>query len=183
MHDRWTNQIDVLTREFKESFGMLTIEQLNWRPIPNTWSIGQNIDHLIVINSTYYPIIQAIRTGTYQLPIIAKLDFMVSFLGRTVLKAVQPDRKKRIKTFPIWEPTKSDIKPDILERFEKQQNELKTVIQTSSDLLESGTIISSPANKNIVYKLETAFDIIVSHERRHFEQSMEIERIRNAEHA
>jgi hypothetical protein len=35
-------------------------------------------------------------------------------------------------------------------------------------------VISSPANKNIVYKLETAFDIIVSHEQRHLEQAKEI---------
>ncbi|MBL7870577.1 MAG: DinB family protein [Cyclobacteriaceae bacterium] len=181
MHDRWTNQIDAITNDFKESLGMLTLEQLNWRPFANSWSIGQNLDHLIVINGTYYPVIKAVRSGTYQLPIIAKLDFMVSFLGRTVLKAVQPDRRKKIKTFPIWEPTTSDIKPDIWERFEKHQSELKMMIQSSSDLLDNGTVISSPANRYIVYKLETAFDIIVSHERRHFEQSMEIEEIRKAE--
>jgi hypothetical protein len=83
-----------------------------------------------------------------------------------------------MKTFPIWEPIKSDIKEDIWERFEKNQNELKILIQSSSDLLDKGTIISSPANRNIVYKLETAFTIIVSHEKRHFEQSLEVERIR-----
>ncbi len=180
MHDRWTNQIDAITGDFKESFGKLTIEELNWRPNLNTWSIGQNLDHLIVINGTYHPVIKAIRDDTYRLPFIAKLGFMVSILGRTVLKADQPDRKKRMKTFPIWEPTKSDIKPDIWGIFEKKQTELKTLIQSSSDLLDNGTIISSPANRNIVYKLETAFDIIISHERRHFEQSMEIERIRKA---
>lgn len=94
MNDRWINQIDAITKDFNQSFGMLTMEQLNWKPNPNTWSIGQNLDHLIVINGTYHPIIKAIRAGTYKLPYISKLDFMVSFLGRTVLKAVQPDRKK-----------------------------------------------------------------------------------------
>lgn len=178
MEDRWTSQIDEITSDFRQSFGALTIGQLNWKPNQHTWSVGQNLDHLIVINSTYFPVINAIREGTYRLPFIARLDFMVSFFGRTVLKAVQPDRKKRMKTFPIWEPTKSDIKQDIWERFEKQQAELKMLIKSSSDLLERGTVISSPANKNIVYKLETAFDIIVSHERRHFEQAKEVERIR-----
>ncbi len=180
MNDRWINQIDAITKDFNQSFGMLTMEQLNWKPNPNTWSIGQNLDHLIVINGTYHPIIKAIRAGTYKLPYISKLDFMVSFLGRTVLKAVQPDRKKRMKTFPIWEPAKSDIKPDIWERFEQQQTDLKKLIQSSSDLLDTGLVISSPANRNIVYKLETAFDIIVSHELRHFEQSKEVENLRKA---
>jgi hypothetical protein len=178
MQERWTDQIDKVTIDFKQSFGTLTITELNWKPNPTTWSIGQNLDHLIVINGTYHPVIKEVREGTYRLPFLAKFDFMVSFLGRTVLKAVQPDRKKRVKTFPIWEPTKSDIKEDIWERFEKNQNELKMLIQSCSDLLDKGTIISSPANRNIVYRLETAFDIIVAHEKRHFEQSMDVERVR-----
>lgn len=178
MKDRWTKQIDEITSDFKQSFKALSINQLNWKPNQNTWSIGQNLDHLIVINESYYPVINAIREKTYKLPFIARLNFIVSFLGSTVLKAVQPDRKKRMKTFPIWEPTKSDIKTDIWGRFEKQQTELKTLIQSSLDLLDKGVVISSPANRNIVYRLETAFDIIVSHERRHFEQAMEVERIR-----
>lgn len=178
MQERWTDQIDKITSDFKRSFGTLTINELNWKPNQNTWSIGQNLDHLIVINGTYHPVIKTVRLGTYKLPILAKFDFMVSFFGRTVLKAVQPDRKKRMKTFPIWEPTKSDIKEDIWDRFEQNQTELKQLIQSCSDLLDSGTVISSPANKNIVYKLETAFDIIVSHELRHFEQSLDVDRLR-----
>lgn len=79
-----------------------------------------------------------------------------------------------MKTFPVWEPTISQVNDDILQRFEKHQNELKRQIETSKELVEKGTIISSPANRNIVYKLETAFDIIVSHEQRHLEQASEI---------
>lgn len=83
-----------------------------------------------------------------------------------------------MKTFPMWEPTRSNLQEDIWSRFEGSQMELKQMIQSCSDLLESGTVISSPANKNIVYKLETAFDIIVSHELRHFEQASEVDSVR-----
>ena len=41
-------------------------------------------------------------------------------------------------------------------------------------MLGKGVVISSPANKNIVYKLETALDIITTHEKRHFEQARRI---------
>lgn len=178
MQDRWTDQIDKITIDFKRSFGTLTINELNWKPNQNTWSIGQILDHLIVINGTYHPVIKEVRGGKLRLPFIARFGFMVSFLGRTVLKAVQPDRSKRMKTFPIWEPRQSDIGADILNRFENNQAELRQLIQSCSDLLDSGTVISSPANRNIVYKLETAFDIIVSHERRHFEQALEVDTLR-----
>ena len=73
----------------------------------------------------------------------------------------------------------SEIDGDIIQRFEKHQNEFKQLIRSSQDLLARGIVISSPANKNIVYKLETAFDIIVAHERRHLEQAREIARLMN----
>jgi hypothetical protein len=84
-----------------------------------------------------------------------------------------------MKTFPIWEPTSSHVPPDIWEKWEAQQAAMKSLIQSSHDLLDKGTVISSPANKNIVYKLETAFDIIVAHERRHLEQALELDALRN----
>lgn len=171
---RWTTAIDETTHDFKKSFGSLTIEQLNWKPGPQIWSIGQNIDHLIVVNQTYFPILSSLRNGTYQQPFIGKFSFIVSFFGNILLQSVQPDRKKRMKTFPIWEPTHSAMGADLFERFERNQVELKNIIEHSQDLLDLGTVISSPANKYIVYKLERAFAIIITHEQRHFEQAKEV---------
>jgi hypothetical protein len=92
---------------------------------------------------------------------------------------VRPDRKRKIKTFPIWDSTSSDIPEGVTERFVKHQEELKSLINDSVDLIKKGTIISSPANKHIVYKLETAFDIIVTHERRHYNQAVEVNAMLN----
>jgi hypothetical protein len=55
----------------------------------------------------------------------------------------------------------------------------KEIDINSQDLVDKGTIISSPANKIIVYKLEIAFDIIVAHEKRHLEQAREVLQILN----
>ena len=171
--DNWTTTLNNITKLTLTEFGSLTSEQLNWKPNSNTWSIAQNLDHLIVVNETYYPVLASLKAGTYKTPFIAKIGFMVSFLGKTVLKAVQPDRKNKIKTFPIWEPTTSNVISDILNRFQIHQNDLIQKIEDAKGLAENGVVISSPANRNIVYKLKTAFDIIVSHEQRHFEQAKE----------
>ncbi|MBL4715689.1 MAG: damage-inducible protein DinB [Bacteroidetes bacterium] len=174
MTNKWTNRIDEITNSFNNEFEGLSVEQLNWKASEKVWSIAQNIEHLIVINETYYPTMKTIREGNFNIPIIGKIGFIVNLLGNFILKSVHPDRRKKMKTFPIWEPSKSEISADILERFVSHQSKLKELIQNSEDLLAKGTIISSPANKNIVYKLETAFDIIVTHEQRHFEQAKEV---------
>jgi hypothetical protein len=173
----WTTTLDVITEQILTQFGTLTNEQMNWKPNSNTWSIAQNLDHLIVVNESYYPVLTSLKEGKYKTPFIAKIGFMVSFLGKIVLKGVQPDRQKKMKTFPTWEPSISQIEKDALKRFENHQKELKQKIEDAKELVDKGTIISSPANRNIVYKLETAFDIIVSHEQRHFEQAKEVLRL------
>lgn len=170
----WLTEIDCITNAFEEEFGKLDTAALNWKPDRHTWSIAQNMDHLMVVNQTYFPVLKAIKTGTYQLPYLSKIRFMVSFFGKTVLNAVKPDRRKKMKTFSIWEPATSHISDDILKRFKTHQTELKNQILASEALIKKQTIISSPANKYIVYKLETAFDIIVTHEQRHLEQAKEI---------
>lgn len=174
---RWLEEIDQVTNSVKEEFGNLAVEQLNWRPNPKTWSIGQVLDHLIVINGTYDPIIKQLKEGTYKLIWLGKLDFMVRFFGDFILKSVNPDRKSRMKTLPIWEPTKSNVDANIVSRFAAQQSLLKEHIQSCSAFLNQGVVISSPANRIIVYKLEQAFEIIITHERRHLEQARELNQL------
>ena len=170
----WSHQIDEITGKYKETFGSLTTEQMNWKPDPKTWSIAQNVQHLIVINSTYFPVIESVKKGTYKPPFIAKFGFIASFFGYMLHRAVKPNRKWKSKTMPMWEPTQGDIPAGILSRFEDHQAELKSLIVDTKELACEGAIISSPANKNLILKLEKAYDIIVTHEKRHYEQSKEV---------
>lgn len=170
----WILELDKITQDFEMHFSNLTQEELNWRPYPGDWSIAQNLEHLIIVNETYYPVLASLKNNTYKTPFIAKSGIIVSFLGKTVLKAVQPDRKEKMKTFPLWEPSYSEVHSDILLMFKNHQAELQQKIADSSDLVKKGVIISSPAKRMIVYKLETAYDIIVNHEMRHLEQAKEI---------
>lgn len=167
----WIETIDKLTSHFVQEFSSLNEEELNWKPDPSSWSIAQHLDHLIVINHTYFPIIAALKARQYHLPFWGKFGFLVDFFGSVVLNAVKPEQPKKTKTFPIWEPASSTISSDILERFKAHQAELKHQIVSSEELLKNGTVISSPANRMIVYRLETAFDIIVVHEERHLEHA------------
>jgi hypothetical protein len=171
---RWIHDIDEVTTNFRNAFGSLDIARLNFKPNSTTWSIAQNIDHLMVINQTYFNAIAQIREEKIKLPWIGKVNFLVNLMGKVILNSVQPDRRQKMKTFPIWEPQQSNLDRDIIERFAIQQEKLKKLIGDSADLLSLKTVISSPANKNIVYKLETAFNIIVAHERRHFVQATEL---------
>lgn len=170
---QWQQKLDELTQEFKERFSDLPADELNRKPNAQTWSIAENMQHLIAVNESYFPILEQLKGGKYKLPFMARLSFFVNFMGNTILKSVEPGRRKKMRTFPIWEPVAAAIEGDIVGDFAKHQSELKKAISGAEELLQKKTIISSPANRNIVYTLEKAFEIIVAHEERHLNQAIE----------
>ncbi|MFZ1705618.1 MAG: DinB family protein [Saprospiraceae bacterium] len=167
-------EIDEISQDFNQEFGHLSTAQLNWKINPSTWSIAQNINHLIVINQSYFSTVEQLKNGSYRLPLHGRIPLVTSLFGKMILDAVSPDRRKKMKTFPIWEPQQSDFSNDIITSFLNHQETLKNTIKFCSILMKQKVAISSPANKCIVYKLETAFQIMISHEKRHLEQAREV---------
>lgn len=165
-------EIDNVTEAFRKSFGHLTEDQLNWNNQGNCWSIAQNIDHIVKINRSYEPILTQLNDNKLVLPFMSKIGFFVKLFGNMILKSVNPDRSKKIKTFPIWEPNGQKHPEHILTDFVKEQEWLKQLI--SDNVNRFNDTIYSPANKNIVYKLGKAFEIMVVHERRHYNQALEV---------
>lgn len=170
---QWHQKLDELTGEFRERFADLPADELLRKPNAQTWSIAENMQHLISVNESYFPILEQLKGGQYKTPFMARFRFFVNFMGNTILKSVEPGRGKKMRTFPMWEPVAAQVKGDIVNDFAAHQGRLKEAIATSGELLEQKTIIASPANRNIVYSLEKAFQIMVAHEERHLNQSIE----------
>lgn len=170
----WTTQLDNIAEELITHLGRLNFEKLNWKPNKDTWSIAENLNHLIIVNESYFPIFESLEQGNYKAPIISKFGFLVSLCDKIVLNAVQPERKKKMKIFKIWESSINQIEENILHKFISHNYVLKEKIMNTSLFAESGTVIASPANGCIVYNLKTTFDIIILHEKRHLVQAKEV---------
>lgn len=169
-----TDKIDVQTNAFHKAFGHLSEADLHWRPHPETWSIAQNIEHLIIINTSYFPVLEKLKAGTLQLGLLSKIEWFRAYLGKTILKSVSADRKRKVKTFAAWKPMDGIGTGDVLHRFDAHQQELKEAMLSCQQWFEGGAIIHSPINKHIVYPLPVAFEIIAEHEARHFNQANEV---------
>lgn len=168
----WINQLDQLTEAVIKAFGLLRQEDLHFKPEPGRWSIAENLAHLIVVNRTYFPVIEQIRNNTYKVPFIGKIPFLPKLFGSVLIEYVKPEKEEaKVKTFPLWEPANFKEDGSILELFEKHQQALRNLRIDNEDLIQRKQIIASPANHNIVYSLDDAFDVILLHEQRHFIQS------------
>lgn len=167
-------RLQAVTDAFYEMCRNLDSAELNWKPSPETWSIAQILQHLIQLNTTYFPAFISLQAGTYRVSWIAKFPFVPKMFGQMILNSVKPHNVRKVKTFPIWEPIQSSLDPSIIEAFVNHQNALRNWIETLSPLLGKRTFISSPANASIVYSLEDAFQIIVTHEERHLGQARRV---------
>ncbi len=173
MHN-WTKRLDAVTLQVQHHLGTLDKDELNWKPALEVWSIAQNLDHLMIANQSYMGQLDALMTERYTPPFIARIGFVVRMFGKMVLGAVEPTRKKKVKTFAIWEPVQSDFSADLVDRFVQHQVELKQVIAAVQPWVDRDAVISSPASHNVVFKLETAIEILVTHEERHLAQAKEV---------
>lgn len=162
-------EITSISWEFEKLLNDLNEEDINYRPNPSSWSIAENLSHLIRVNESYYPIFDQLIAGTYKAPLIGKISFLANSFGNLLHKAMASKRKT--KTFTLWEPESKNYDLEIAADFNKHQMELSVYIEKLDPFFETGTIIHSPVNRLLVYPLDKAADIIIAHEKRHLEQS------------
>lgn len=89
------SEIKTLTILIKKEFVPLSEEQLNLKPTPDTWSIAQVLDHLIVTNTSYFPVIANVAKNENHLPWYSGIKIVPLFFGKILLKAVHPDNRKK----------------------------------------------------------------------------------------
>ena len=167
--EAWNAEIDVVTQLFEEKVAALTDRKVGWKPKVTIWSVGDNIEHLILMTKSFEPIFEALVAGTYETPPLGYFGKMVELVADTALSSMK-NRAKKIKTFPIWTPTKKVKTKTIIDAFVAQQASLKAHIQSVAHLLGEETVIASPAHKHLVYTLDQALEMILLHEKRHYQQ-------------
>jgi len=166
-------RIDTLTVKFQQAFGHLGDEAIRLKPTYGGWSIAQVIGHLVQVNESFFPIFSKIRAGRYPRPLLANIPFLPQIIGNRILDAVHPDQKRRAKSPALWEPGRYTDTKGIMERFVTHQMSLKQEIASIMKQADAGVVIASPANPYLVYRLDKALEIILTHEERHLVQAKE----------
>jgi len=158
----------------QNTFGSLTNEQLNWKPNAESWSVGQCFEHLIVINSSYFPLLEKLARGEYKPSLKERLPILPKFFGKLVINAVKPETERKLKASPKFQPSSSAIDGDIIEKFVKHQQEIIEHIKNTAHLDLSKIVITSPVASFVIYSLWDGYKIIVTHEQRHIAQARRV---------
>lgn len=163
-----------IASDVKSSFSALSPAQVNWKPAPDSWSVGQCLDHLIVSNRSYYPIVDEVVSGRKETSLWQQMPLLPGLFGRMLIKALDPATTRKIKAPAVFQPAASDVDPRIVDLFLDSQRQTIEKMKSTRGLDLAQIIITSPAASIVTYSLLDAFRIIIVHERRHILQAKRV---------
>lgn len=170
------SSIRLSSERVKQSFGSLTESQLNWKPAPEKWSVGECIDHLITTNRSYFPALDKIAAGEHKNSLWQSISPLSGMWGSMLLKMVSPDYPKKAKSPAVFKPSNSSVSKDIIDDFFKCNEKFTSYLQKFDGVDLKKITIASLVNSFITYSLIDTLKIITYHEIRHLDQA---ERVTN----
>jgi hypothetical protein len=164
------DEAEHIAEDARTAFGQLAAHQINWKPAPGAWSVGQCFDHLIAANLAFDPVFDRILKGEHRPSLIHRVPLVPGIIGRLMIKSLSPESRPKLQAPRLLQPAMSAIEPDIVNRFVMHQRETLVKMRSLADRDPAAVIIRSPLAP-VVYSLLDAFRIVVAHERRHMAQA------------
>jgi DinB superfamily len=154
----------------------LSGEELNWKPRPEAWSIGQCLEHLTNGNDLYLDAIEAALTRNLAGGSVPEIT--PGWFGRWFIRAyMEPSTKTTRATAPKKIAPPSTIDLDVVDRFVRGNERVRAIIRRASDYDVNRVRFTNPFVPVIRFTVGTGFAILAAHERRHLLQA---ERVRGA---
>jgi len=156
-----------------ERFNQLPIEQLNWKPTAEKWSVLECLEHLNRYGDFYIPEMQNRINKASKI----KEDsiFKSGILGNYFANSMLPKEKlNKMNTFKSMNPKGSDLDISTLQKFIRQQKQIL-------DLLNQARRVNLTKNKTgvtisqwIKLRLGDTFRVVIYHNQRHIVQANKV---------
>jgi hypothetical protein len=168
--DLFLSEAPKLKIIISNDFGELNEDQLNFKPSPDKWSIGECIDHLVVSHDQYLNKIRKINVegippGTNSDP------YKHSLFGKLLINAVSPEATRKVKTFRVFNPGHKLINIGVVDEYHRSLDELIEIAEKFKWYDLNKIKISSPILNFIRLNLGDAFIIHLNHDSRHINQA------------
>lgn len=176
MNDRIRNvtyELKEIIEDARSSFGSLSIDQLNWKPAAESWSVAQCLDHLIKTNEQFYPEFERLASGSRKNTFWQNYSPFTGMGGRWLVNTIKNDAKKvKAPSKDVVPP--SEIPADIVERFTANIRDAVSKIEACSSADLKKTVVSSPFASVLTYTLDDAYTVVVEHAKRHIRQAKRV---------
>jgi len=161
-------------QKVQSEFSNLSLQQLNWKASPESWSIAQCLNHLVVSDSSYFSTLDKITDGSYQASFWRKYSPFSKVFGRVLKDQLREQVGRKLKAPKKFLPAASEFSMEILERYYKNLDDFSGLIARCRNIDLDKTVITSPAVSFVTYSLRDAMQFLMQHEHRHINQAARI---------
>ncbi|WP_400193655.1 DinB family protein [Hymenobacter sp. B81] len=173
-----TRSVEEVREVAQQRFRALNEDDLNRRPAPDKWSVGQCLEHLNIIGGFYLPEMgQRLRRAKERDSRPA--EFVKSGpIGRRLTQAMLvPAREKPLKTPQQFAPSGSRLPRTVVEVYLRQLDELLNLLRMARDVNANAVRIPNAVIPLIRLRLTDQFAFMIAHLQRHTAQA---ERVLNS---
>ena len=152
----------------------LSDAQLNWKPSPDKWSIAQCLEHLTAASGGFNPyFVEALARGRQRFAAASPPTYQPSFMGRWLIKHVEPESPRKLRAPKIFKPSTSNVQ-NALDNFLEQQKAFLEFVAETNGIDYNRTRLRSPVTPLVRYSLADAFVVTVVHGQRHLAQARRV---------
>ena len=174
MDSNYSDELTKVTTELTELFSSEDLSLLNKKYSADSWSVAQCIDHLIVSNEKYFPLLIAFQSSKHKMTFWERNNPFTKSIGKQMINTLGPIIIKKYQAPKLFLPRRSAIRESIINDFIQHQQKLISIIdKLSQEQIELG-VITSPVAGLITLRLKDALTVLVVHEQRHLEQMKRI---------
>jgi len=141
------------------------------RPPDGGWSVGENLQHLILTADAMLPLaegaIAELERGGHK----ASRSSGLGLFGFLLVKSLEPPPRMKMKTTRPFEPLSVPDPLALPARFEEGNRQLAALIERATGLATTRLKVASPFNAKIKYNVYAALRIVLVHARRHLYQA------------
>src|SRR5215472_3981665 len=150
----------------------LAKEQLNWQSAPGSWSVGQCLEHLCIMNEVYLPPISAALKEKHDSPVeqITPGWFGAWFI-RNFAEPMSGSRRVRA---PAKIRPGSHVEVSVLDRFLSGNQSCRDIIARACSKNVNRIRFWNPFIPGLRFTVGTGLEIIVRHQRRHLLQAQRV---------
>jgi hypothetical protein len=163
-------QIDELERLVEP----LSQAQLDWRPAPDRWSVGEHLMHLAVANAPYIGRMKQVIERARARGLTSDGPYRSTWMGSRFARSMEPPPKRRIRTFRSMLPRSAAPKADVVRAFQESMRDVMAVMRLANGVDLGRATMRSPFFFLLKLNLQEAFQTILAHNRRHFWLAREV---------
>ena len=147
----------------------LPLDELNYKPDPDTWSALECLEHLNRYGDFYLPeISHRIQSGSEKRNDL----FRSGWLGNYFAKSLLPKEKlNKMKTFSSMDPMGSELGAEVLHTFLAQQKQTLTLLKEAETVSLSKTKTAISISSWIKLRLGDTLRVLIYHNQRHILQA------------